>query len=100
MRSIRSIFGSIAPLAVLLAAVPIGCNYPKHICWVDKCGSATCGSCPGPFKDWAGNLVFKSWCSYLCQEPVAYGKTVAVGVMGVTAWGSTLPLNGPYCFDP
>jgi len=75
-------------------------SYPAHLCWVDECGSATCQNCPGKFKDWVGNLVFKSWCSYLCVEPVAYGKTVAVGIIGVTSWGSTLPAGGPYCFDP
>jgi len=72
----------------------------KHLCFIDKCGSATCQNCPGSFKNWAGNLVFKSWCSYLCIEPVAYGKTVAVGVMGVTNWGNVLPGGGPFCFDP
>lgn len=75
-------------------------SYSNHICWADKCGSATCQNCPGSFKKWAGNLVFKSWCGYLCMEPVAYGKVVAVGVRGVTAWGNVLPANGPYCFDP
>jgi hypothetical protein len=74
--------------------------YPNHICWVDQCGSATCQNCPGNFKQWAGNLLFKSWCSYLCIEPVAYGKTVAVGVMGVTSWDTVLPSGGPYCFNP
>ncbi|MFT3767481.1 MAG: hypothetical protein QM820_18665 [Minicystis sp.] len=75
-------------------------SYSNHICWIDKCGSATCQGCPGAFKDWAGNLVFKSWCGYICKEPVAYGKVVAVGIQGVTSWGSVLPSGGPYCFDP
>ncbi|WP_437709726.1 hypothetical protein WMF45_34705 [Sorangium sp. So ce448] len=70
----------------------------NHNCWVNDCGDARCRACPDWFPDFFKNLVMHSWCSYVCVEPVAYGKVVAVGAGGVSALGRA-PIP-PFCMEP